>query len=231
MEKIKFDKLTLVWKEEEVWLMSGTPKLETLYNGIDMWMTDGIVLGKVNIDITSAGLMSEVSNVEFKIRLSTQKLPEGENAIYFPELWIVRTECDKFSLHTYKPELRESIQNRVKWDSFPIIGTIDNCCDMLYDLPCNEPVQIVTEDAPEEVTYWMGRDKNGEVYMYAKKPKKGAESWYSDFQYCHVGGLEKESFPDVTWDDEEPVEVVITPKKRNHNPEHITIGLNYEKYV
>ena len=67
------------------------------------------------------------------------------------------------------------------------------------------------------VKAWAARDKNGDIYIYVKKPKKGDEEWNVD-----DAESEKDSyilslndlFDDLQWTDEEPREIELTIKPK-----------------
>lgn len=67
------------------------------------------------------------------------------------------------------------------------------------------------------VKAWAARDKNGDIYIYVKKPKKGDEEWNVD-----AAESEKDSyipflnylFDDMQWTDEEPREIELTIKPK-----------------
>ena len=60
---------------------------------------------------------------------------------------------------------------------------------------------------------WIARDKNGELYLFSKKPSKREESWLMSRGTITVLQLPSELFPEVKWSDEEPRELVLKPIK------------------
>lgn len=67
------------------------------------------------------------------------------------------------------------------------------------------------------VKAWAARDKNGDIYIYGEKPKKGDEEWYVDDAESvkdsfipFLPGL----FDDLQWTDKEPREVELTIKPK-----------------
>lgn len=60
---------------------------------------------------------------------------------------------------------------------------------------------------------WIARDKDGELYLYLKKPSKGEEFWLISRGTITVIQLPSGLFPEVKWSDEEPRELVLKPIK------------------
>ena len=58
-----------------------------------------------------------------------------------------------------------------------------------------------------KVKVWLARDKDGSIFMHNNKPKKYATDsiWMSDY----FVKLNKEEFPSVKWEDDEPTEAYI----------------------
>ena len=57
---------------------------------------------------------------------------------------------------------------------------------------------------------WIARDEDGRVFMYEETPTKYISQWKansSDFMK-----LNKDSYPNVKWEDKEPLEVKIIPE-------------------
>lgn len=63
---------------------------------------------------------------------------------------------------------------------------------------------------------WVARDKNNWLYLYTEKPEKGRNEWNSDEDMIEINSS---LFPEVKWEDEEPLEVAIVPKT-NQNEKH-----------
>ena len=59
-----------------------------------------------------------------------------------------------------------------------------------------------------KVKVWLARDKDGSIFMHNNKPKKYSidSIWMSDY----FVKLNKEEFPSVKWEDDEPTEAYIT---------------------
>ena len=60
---------------------------------------------------------------------------------------------------------------------------------------------------------WIARDKDGELYLFSKKPYKKEEFWNMSWGTITVLQLPSELFPEVKWEDEEPRELVLKPIK------------------
>lgn len=72
-----------------------------------------------------------------------------------------------------------------------------------------------------KVKVWIARDKDGSIFMHNNKPKKYSidSIWMSDY----FVKLNKEEFPSVKWEDDEPTEAYITlaepqPEKEQPTP-------------
>ena len=59
-----------------------------------------------------------------------------------------------------------------------------------------------------KVKVWLARDKDGSIFMHNNKPKKYSidSIWMSDY----FVKLNKEEFPSVKWEDDEPTDAYIT---------------------
>ena len=57
---------------------------------------------------------------------------------------------------------------------------------------------------------WIARDKDGSLWIFNKKPEKSYTSWavMEDEYLC--SRINEEMFPEVTWDDSEPSELILT---------------------
>lgn len=58
---------------------------------------------------------------------------------------------------------------------------------------------------------WVARDENGMLYLYLAKPKKNQSKWLPNIRADYFE-INRELFPEVKWEDEEPTEVTITIK-------------------
>lgn len=56
---------------------------------------------------------------------------------------------------------------------------------------------------------WIARDKNGELWIYKKKPKKNSAGMWDEIFNTGYMRMNPHIFPEVTWEDEEPTEVEI----------------------
>ena len=56
---------------------------------------------------------------------------------------------------------------------------------------------------------WVARDKSGGISLFTTKPFKHEDRWEYDFFLGNEVFINKNLFPEVTWEDEEPTEVKI----------------------
>lgn len=56
---------------------------------------------------------------------------------------------------------------------------------------------------------WVARDKDNSLYLYNTKPYKRGTIWETDNACMYVS---ENLFPEIKWEDEEPLEVEIVPK-------------------
>lgn len=54
---------------------------------------------------------------------------------------------------------------------------------------------------------WIARDKDGDLWLYEKKPLKQSEYWEYVGGDCRI--LDINLFPEVKWSDPEPRELVL----------------------
>lgn len=61
---------------------------------------------------------------------------------------------------------------------------------------------------------WIARDKDNSLYLYNVKPAKSGDIWRMIGQstYGQAMEIDYNLFPNVKWEDEEPLEVEIIPK-------------------
>ena len=59
---------------------------------------------------------------------------------------------------------------------------------------------------------WIARDKNGELYLYARKPIKKETIWSSDWN-CEFLQDKINLFREVHWEDEEPTKIKLVKDK------------------
>lgn len=64
---------------------------------------------------------------------------------------------------------------------------------------------------------WIARDKDGRLFLFLEnKPEKSGDIWTN---WCiAICEIDKELFPEVKWEDDEPTEVVLTLKDRAVKP-------------
>lgn len=56
---------------------------------------------------------------------------------------------------------------------------------------------------------WLVRDKNGELWIHMEKPIKTFDEWASIGDVSLVSFIDKSTFSEVKWEDEEPRELVL----------------------
>ena len=79
------------------------------------------------------------------------------------------------------------------------------CKELLWerkDLKLTEDEKVILRNLPKEYK-WIARDKNGCLYAYASKPKKGIIMWESDGSMIPFDHL----FQFIKWEDEEPYSI------------------------
>lgn len=54
--------------------------------------------------------------------------------------------------------------------------------------------------------FWIARDKNGGLFLYAEKPYRDALVWLSEHMECCE--INKALFPEINWEDE-PIKVKL----------------------
>lgn len=60
---------------------------------------------------------------------------------------------------------------------------------------------------------WIARDKSGELHLWFNRPMKSAGKWISnDGDFL----IDSELFPEITWEDSEPVEVGLYKINRHY---------------
>ena len=82
-------------------------------------------------------------------------------------------------------ELKEQIKHQFSEDEKIILRNIDKECK------------------------WIARDKNGNLFLYSKKPAKYGDSWSWDDGICNADYIDifPDLFQSIKWEDEEPVEI------------------------
>lgn len=62
----------------------------------------------------------------------------------------------------------------------------------------------------KEIELWAGRDKDGKLYQYEKKPIKIGTVWIeSSLPVGFCLRLDKALFPEIQWTDEKPTKVKL----------------------
>jgi hypothetical protein len=110
------------------------------------------------------------------------------------------------------PNLRAMIDNMTEEQKEAISKKLSEPSEVMY-----EEIQQRLKDAfnppqPEAtISGWVCRDKDGTLCLYYKKPMRGKEEWFGNYDRQ----LPEDCFPSLTWQDE-PIEVEITikPKKQ-----------------
>lgn len=59
---------------------------------------------------------------------------------------------------------------------------------------------------------WVARDENGMLYLYLAPPRKYQRKWLPNIRSDYFD-INRELFPEVKWEDEEPTELTFTIKK------------------
>ena len=91
-----------------------------------------------------------------------------------------------------------------------------------------KPEPVLTEREKHFVEFvqegWLARDKNNTIFWHGAEPKKYDHSWGNDcLKYARVDTYDREIFPFITWEDEEPwsVEELRKLKVLEYNPEDV----------
>lgn len=59
---------------------------------------------------------------------------------------------------------------------------------------------------------YVARDKDGDLWLYEKKPIKSELGvWQTDDENMHISSVNPVLFQEVSWEDEEPRELVLKP--------------------
>lgn len=59
---------------------------------------------------------------------------------------------------------------------------------------------------------WIARDEYGDLWLYEEKPFRKDNHWISSDGDCQIL-INSDWFPEVSWEDEEPRELVLKPIK------------------
>lgn len=60
---------------------------------------------------------------------------------------------------------------------------------------------------------WIARDKDGDLYLYTRKPEKVEEYWTVEWPHAYYQ-FNTDLFPEVKWEDDEPTEVELKIVKK-----------------
>ena len=60
---------------------------------------------------------------------------------------------------------------------------------------------------------WVARDKDGMLFLYLAKPRKYQRKWLPNIGADYFE-INRELFPEVKWEDEEPTELTFTVKDK-----------------
>lgn len=96
--------------------------------------------------------------------------------------------------------------------------TGNNMDDDLFNCSARKIKWLMSEYKPEPVLTarekhfvefvqegWIARDANNGVFWHGAEPKKCDQSWGNDcLKYARVDSYDREIFPFITWEDEEP---------------------------
>ena len=63
---------------------------------------------------------------------------------------------------------------------------------------------------------WVARDENGMLFLYLAPPRKYQSKWRPNIRADYLG-INRELFPEVKWEDEEPTEISITIKRNEES--------------
>ena len=53
---------------------------------------------------------------------------------------------------------------------------------------------------------WIAKDKNGDIFLFAGKPRKDKNVWLGDDCNC-MDGINQSLFDQILWEDEEPIRI------------------------
>ena len=109
-----------------------------------------------------------------------------------------------FNLNNYSIDLTQTCG----FEMFDIMKVYKNytCKELLWERKepkLTEDEKVILRNLPKDYK-WIARDKNGCLYAYASKPKKGIIMWESDglpmIPFAHL-------FQFIKWEDEEPYSI------------------------
>ncbi len=156
MEKkmIKFDQLNIVWNNDETWLMTGNPHFGRLYNDTRLWVTDELVLGKIELSDEMKSILSKKLCMNYLVILSTNRLhnESDTSSILFNSLWLAKEGDGRYSLHNSEPLMSVNSNEEKFWDSILRIGVIIPCFQYAYEEHKESLDQLCSDDITEIVT-------------------------------------------------------------------------------
>ena len=84
------------------------------------------------------------------------------------------------------------------------------------------PAPVLTEREKHFVEFvqngWLARDENNAIFWHGAEPKKHEHSWGNNcLKYARVDIYDREIFPFITWEDEEPWSVEELRKLKVEN--------------
>lgn len=69
---------------------------------------------------------------------------------------------------------------------------------------------------------WLARAKDKVLTLFSECPRKGEEGWIASFKdgtFITIGDTSMKKYPNVKWEDDEPVEVILLPFGKAHEAE------------
>ena len=136
------------------------------------------------------------------------KLRNGDTMLFcwhFPDEILVNLEGRKFiTFDSYRKDLTD-VDNALEFDIMKVYKDY-TCKELLWerkDPKITEDEKVILRNLPEKYK-WIARDKNGLIFLYAKKPSKCEYSWGG----CKYMLLPLEHlFQFIQWEDNEPYSI------------------------
>lgn len=69
-------------------------------------------------------------------------------------------------------------------------------------------LKMIIMRAKKSIRAWVAREKNGALFLFWEKPKK-CKSYWTNLNTFNSLVLPEEAFPNVKWEDNEPIRVYI----------------------
>ncbi len=109
----------------------------------------------------------------------------------------------------YKDELNAQriCSNNSPWRKYICDGKVCYGCALRFLEWCEQ--EAITEQEKEFLKMistefkYIARDEDGSLYLYRKKPKKGADMWFG-MQPCVISGVNKNVLKEIRWEDDDP---------------------------